>query len=79
MTWRTLDPSTARSIGFANSEDAIQTICRGCKVANLDFEDDEFCPAQTAYGFDGEHPAIVYDDQTHRVRCIQWMRSDDAD
>lgn len=72
MAWRTLDEGTARSIGFVHSEDAIRYVCRGCKVANLDFEGDEFCPIQTVYGFDGEHKAIQYDSETHSVRCEKY-------
>ena len=69
MTWKTLDEGTARSrFGFANSEDAIQTICAGCPKANLDFSEEDFCPIQAEYGFDGEHTYIQYD--SDEIRCL---------
>lgn len=68
--WRTLDEGTARTrFRFANSEDAIEHICRECPIANLDFSEPDFCPIQAEYGFDGEHPKIQYDGCGH-IRCL---------
>ena len=69
MSWKKLDDGTARyRFGFANSEDAIQTICAECPKANLDFSEEDFCQIQAEYGFDGEHEKIQYEGD--EIRCL---------
>ena len=74
MSWQMLDQSTARSHGATVAEEVIQTVCVGCSKANLDFDGPEFCPVQVAYGWDGEHPAIQYEEAPSGfyVRCTQY-------
>ena len=76
MSWRTLDEGTARMHGAANAEDVIQILCADCADGNLDFTEPEFCPIQAAYGFDGEHAAIQYNDETAELRCDAWTEAD---
>ncbi len=78
MTWKTLDQSTARMHGAANAEDVIQLLCADCAKGNLDFSGDTFCPIQVAYGWDGEHPSIQWNEETHEVRCDSWTEVDDG-
>ena len=59
----------ARRMGAGNAEEVIQYVCRECTKGNLDFKGDEFCPVQVEYGFDGEHPSIVFDGRG--VWCLE--------
>ena len=79
MSWEMLDEGTARMYGAANAEDVIQCLCADCKVGNLDFKGDDFCPIQVGYGFYGYHPAIKYDTEKFDVRCDCWEPTPDDD
>ena len=58
-----LTSSVARSHGASCTEDVILTVCDGCRKANLDFAEPDFCPIQANYGWAGEDEHIVYEDK----------------
>ena len=72
MTWKTLDEATARWLGASCAEEVIQLLCVDCADGNMDFTGPDFCPIQAAYGFDGEHTVIQYNDETNELRCDSW-------
>lgn len=75
MSWKKLDPGTARLRGAANAEDVILVICADCPKGNLDFSKNDFCDVQAVYGFDGEHEAIQYNDAGgFDVRCTEFEK-----
>lgn len=76
MTWKMLDEGTARMMGASCAEEVIQLLCADCADGNLDFTEPEFCQIQATYGFDGEHPAIQYNDETNELRCNSWTEVD---
>lgn len=75
MAWKKLDQWTARSHGACIAEDVIQVVCSDCPKGNLNFEKPDFCDIQTAYGVDGEHEAIQYNDEGEfDVRCTGYLK-----
>jgi len=71
MSWERLDVATARYLGATVAEEVIQTVCQGCRKANLDFKGPDFCPIQVEYGWDGEHESIQIDRESGEVRCAE--------
>ena len=76
MAWKKLDEGTARRLGASCTEEVIQFLCADCADGNMDFTEPDFCPIQAAYGFDGEHAAIQYNDETNELRCDEWTEVD---
>lgn len=74
MTLEMLKMEDARSIAGC-TEEIIEHVCDGCKHANLDFKEPDFCPIQAEYGFDGEHPKIVGEKVGNkwRVLCLSYV------
>lgn len=79
MAWKTLDSATARYLGAENAEHVIQLLCADCADGNLDFDSRKpFCPIQAAYGSDGEHPSIQWNDESKELRCTEWTEANDG-